>query len=57
MQKQQGEDGRLEVLSLIEDGPTTRAERLAPGIKAMVELGATVSAVTTSTGGSADLFW
>lgn len=43
MQKQQGEDGRLEILGLLGDGSTTRAERLAPGIQTMVQLGATVS--------------
>lgn len=42
MQKQQGEDGRLEILALVGDGSNTAAERLAPGIQTMVQLGATV---------------
>lgn len=45
MQKQQGEDGRLEILGLISDTEAQgqRGVHLAPAIQRMVSLGVTVS--------------
>jgi hypothetical protein len=45
MQKQQGEDGRLEVLYLLKSGTSSqeKSNRLAESIKEMVAIGATVN--------------
>lgn len=51
LQKMQGEDGRLEVLGLLEgDQQITRAERLAPLIRTMIAIGATVRSRVTGVG-------